>query len=586
MNYAIQFAETGHLCVATLHANSANQALDRIINFFPEERRHQLLMDLSLNITAMISQRLLPRENKMGRIAAMEIMLASPLISDLIFRGEVAMIKDIMAKSTRLGMQTFDQALFQLYEDGAISYEEAMRNADSKNELRLKIKLQSKREGTASAEHAESLQLAEEEKEAGSKRSDRNGSLRMNVKPLFKLMVDKKASDLFFTTYAPVMIKIDGKIMPVNQVELTPKMVRQAALELMNEQQLEQFTRDLEIDFAISEARPRAVPRQRIPPARQRRDGAAVHHAELPQLDELGMPEIIKDMIMLRRGLILMVGASGSGKSTTLGRDDRFPQQEFGVAHRHDRRPDRVPAQQPEVDRQSARGGARHVVLPPRAAQRDARSARRHPDRRDPRPRDDASRDRPCGHRPSWRSRRCTRTTRRRRSTASSTCIPNDQHKQVLMDLSQYVRVIISQRLVRSKEGKRVAAVEIMLNTPHISELILKGDISNVKEAFKDTKEPGMQSFDQALFDLYRRGAISMEEALSNADSRVEPRSQNQLRLEESSARRPRWAARRWCRPLPPGRPEFVAPIAGSGPARANQFSAAAAAVPFERTAA
>jgi twitching motility protein PilU len=165
MNYAIQFAETGHLCVATLHANSANQALDRIINFFPEERRHQLLMDLSLNITAMISQRLLPRENKMGRVAAMEIMLATPLISDLIFRGEVAMIKDIMAKSTRLGMQTFDQALFQLYEDAIISYEEAMRNADSKNELRLKIKLQSKREGSAAVDQGENLQLAEEERE-------------------------------------------------------------------------------------------------------------------------------------------------------------------------------------------------------------------------------------------------------------------------------------------------------------------------------------------------------------------------------------------------------------------------------------
>jgi len=166
MNYAIQFAETGHLCVATLHANSANQALDRIINFFPEERRHQLLMDLSLNITAMISQRLLPRDNKMGRVAAMEIMLATPLISDLIFRGEVAQIKDIMAKSTRLGMQTFDQALFQLYEDSIISYEEAMRNADSKNELRLKIKLQSQREGAAQAEQGESLQLAAEEKES------------------------------------------------------------------------------------------------------------------------------------------------------------------------------------------------------------------------------------------------------------------------------------------------------------------------------------------------------------------------------------------------------------------------------------
>jgi twitching motility protein PilU len=166
MQYGIQFAETGHLCVATLHANSANQALDRIINFFPEERRHQLLMDLSLNITAMISQRLIPRENGLGRVAAMEIMLASPLISDLIYRGEVAAIKDVMAKSNRLGMQTFDQALFQLYEDGAISYEEALRNADSKNELRLKIKLQSKRESDSSSEHAESLALADEEKAA------------------------------------------------------------------------------------------------------------------------------------------------------------------------------------------------------------------------------------------------------------------------------------------------------------------------------------------------------------------------------------------------------------------------------------
>jgi twitching motility protein PilU len=163
MQYGIQFAETGHLCVATLHANSANQALDRIINFFPEERRHQLLMDLSLNIKAMISQRLIPRENGMGRAAAMEIMLASPLISDLIFRGEVAAIKDIMAKSNRLGMQTFDQALFRLYEDGAITYEEAMRNADSKNELRLRIKLESKRESDTAREHAESLALAEDE---------------------------------------------------------------------------------------------------------------------------------------------------------------------------------------------------------------------------------------------------------------------------------------------------------------------------------------------------------------------------------------------------------------------------------------
>jgi twitching motility protein PilU len=146
MEYCIQFAETGHLVLATLHANSSNQALDRVINFFPEERREQLLMDMSLNIRALISQRLIPREGGAGRIAAMEIMLNSPLIQDLIFRGEVAKIKEVMARSTRIGMKTFDQALFDLFETGAISYEDALRNADSKNELRLRVKLESKRE--------------------------------------------------------------------------------------------------------------------------------------------------------------------------------------------------------------------------------------------------------------------------------------------------------------------------------------------------------------------------------------------------------------------------------------------------------
>jgi twitching motility protein PilU len=165
MEYGIQFAETGHLVLATLHANSANQALDRIINFFPEERREQLLMDLSLNIRSFISQRLIPRESGSGRIAAMEIMLNSPLISDLIFKGEVAAIKEVMAKSNRLGMKTFDQALFELYETGMISYEDALRNADSKNEVRLRIKLESKRETKLTDEAGASLRIMEEETE-------------------------------------------------------------------------------------------------------------------------------------------------------------------------------------------------------------------------------------------------------------------------------------------------------------------------------------------------------------------------------------------------------------------------------------
>jgi twitching motility protein PilU len=341
----------------------------------------------------------------------------------------------------------------------------------------------------------------------------------MNVKPLFKLMVDKKASDLFFTTFSPVMIKIDGKIMPVNQVELSPKMVRQAALELMNETQLEQFTRDLEIDFAISEP---GLGRFRVNVFHQRGNVAMVLRfitPELPQLDELGMPEILKDMIMLRRGLILMVGASGSGKSTTLA---------AMIDHRNKNSASHIVTIEDPIEflhsNQKSIVNQREVGLDTHSYHRALRSAMREaPDViligevRDRETMQAAIDLAGTGH-------LAIATLHANNSPETLDRIinmyPNDQHKQVLMDLAQYVRVIVSQRLVRSKEGKRVAAVEVMLNTPHISEMILKGDISSVKEAFKDTKEPGMQSFDQALFDLYKRGLIGMDEALSNADSR------------------------------------------------------------------
>ena len=341
----------------------------------------------------------------------------------------------------------------------------------------------------------------------------------MNVKPLFKLMVDKKASDLFFTTYAPVMIKIDGKIMPVNQVELTPKMVRQAALELMNEGQLEKFTKELEIDFAISEP---GMGRFRINVFHQRGNVAMVLRfitPELPQLEALGMPEILKDMIMLRRGLILMVGASGSGKSTTLA---------AMVDHRNKSSASHIVTIEDPIEflhtNQKSIVNQREVGLDTLTYHRALRSAMREaPDViligeiRDRETMQAAIDLAGTGH-------LAIATLHANNSPETLDRIinmyPNDAHKQVLMDLAQYVRVIISQRLVRSKDGKRVAAVEVMLNTPHIQEMILKGDISSVKEAFKDTKEPGMQSFDQALFELYKKGLISMEEALSNADSR------------------------------------------------------------------
>ena len=341
----------------------------------------------------------------------------------------------------------------------------------------------------------------------------------MNVKPLFKLMVDKKASDLFFTTYSPVMIKIDGKIMPVNQVDLTPKMVRQAALELMNEQQLEQFTRDFEIDFAISEP---GLGRFRVNVFHQRGNVAMVLRfvtADLPTLESLGMPDILKDMIMLRRGLILMVGASGSGKSTTLA---------AMIEHRNKNSASHIVTIEDPIEflhsNQKSIVNQREVGLDTLSYHRALRSAMREaPDVvligeiRDRETMQAAIDLAGTGH-------LAIATLHANNSPETLDRIinmyPNEQHKQVLMDLAQYLRVIISQRLVRSKEGRRVAAVEVMLNTPHISELILKGDISRVKEAFKDAKEPGMQSFDHALFDHYRRGAISMDEALSNADSR------------------------------------------------------------------
>ena len=164
MEYAVAFAETGHLCMATLHANSANQALDRIINFFPEERRAQLLMDLSLNLKAVVSQRLVSRADGQGRRAAIEILLNSPFVADLIFKGEVHAIKELMAKSREMGMQTFDQALYELYETGEVGYEDALRNADSISELKLNIKLNSKRARTDNQQPKRELTMHEEPK--------------------------------------------------------------------------------------------------------------------------------------------------------------------------------------------------------------------------------------------------------------------------------------------------------------------------------------------------------------------------------------------------------------------------------------
>ncbi len=168
MEFGIQFAETGHLALATLHANNANQALDRIINFFPEERRQQLLMDMSANLRGLISQRLIKHRDGKGRVAAIEVLLNSPLIKDLILKGELHEIKPIMAKSNELGMKTFDQALFDLYEKDLITYDDALRYADAMNELRLRIKLEGKAaKGRDAMDGIDHLSLEETREEQG-----------------------------------------------------------------------------------------------------------------------------------------------------------------------------------------------------------------------------------------------------------------------------------------------------------------------------------------------------------------------------------------------------------------------------------
>ena len=341
----------------------------------------------------------------------------------------------------------------------------------------------------------------------------------MNVKPLFKLMVEKKASDLFFAPFAPAKIKIDGKIMPVNKLEMTPKMVKQAAIELMDEDLLEAFNRELEVDFAISEA---GLGRFRVNVFHQRGNVAMVLRyitAEMPTLEELGMPDQLKDLVMLKRGLVLMVGAAGAGKSTTLA---------AMINHRNEKTSSHIitiedPIEFLHPNIQSI-VNQREVGLDTKSYERALKSAMRAaPDLiqigeiRDRVSMQAAIDMAGTGHLvlATLHSNNAPETLDR-----IINLFPQEQHAQVYMDLGHYLRAIISQRLVRSRTGKRVAAVELMLNTPHIKDLILKGDISEVKEALRDSDEKGMQNFDDALLSLYKAGTITLEEAMTNADSR------------------------------------------------------------------
>jgi twitching motility protein PilU len=362
--------------------------------------------------------------------------------------------------------------------------------------------------------------MAKSSEEAAMVMTDASAPQMLNTRPLFKLMVERKASDLFFTSNAPVKIKIEGQILPVNKQILSPETVRQAAYGLMTPEQAEHFNEELEIDFALSE---HGLGRFRVNVFYQRGYPAIVLRyitADMPKLDGLGMPQVYKDLVMLKRGLILMVGAAGSGKSTTLA---------AMIDYRNENCSDHIltiedPIEYLHTNKKSL-VNQREVGLDTKSYERALRSAMRAaPDViligeiRDRETMEAAIYLAGTGHLciSTLHANNCAETLDR-----IINLFPNDQHNQVFLDLSQYLRAVLSQRLVMGKNGKRVAAAEVMLNTPHISELIKKGDVVGVKEAVRSTTEKDMQSFDVALFTLYKQGKIDLEEALKNADSRT-----------------------------------------------------------------
>jgi twitching motility protein PilU len=342
----------------------------------------------------------------------------------------------------------------------------------------------------------------------------------LNTKPLFKLMVEKKASDLFFTSNAPIKIKIEGQILPVNKQVLTPETVRQTSFAIMSPEQREHFQKEWELDFAVSEP---GLGRFRVNVFMQRGYPAMVMRyitADMPRLDSLGLPATVAELIMLKRGLILMVGATGSGKSTSLAAminyrnetsSDHIVTIEDPIEFLHTNKRSIVNQREVGLDTKSYARALRGVV-------RAAPDVILIGEIRDKDGMDAAIHLAGTGHLvlATLHANNCAESLDR-----IINMFPREQHAQIFLDLSQYLRAIMAQRLIMGKDSRRIAAMEVMINTPHIGTLIKKGDVVSIKEAISLSGEKGIQSFDAALHELYKQGRIGLEEALLNADSRA-----------------------------------------------------------------
>jgi twitching motility protein PilU len=342
----------------------------------------------------------------------------------------------------------------------------------------------------------------------------------LNTKPLFKLMVEKKASDLFFTSNAPIKIKIEGQIMPVNKQVLSPETVRQTAFALMSPEQRDHFLNEWELDFAVSEP---GLGRFRVNVFMQRGFPAMVMRyitADMPRIDSLGLPQVVTELTLLKRGLILMVGATGSGKSTTLAAminyrnensSDHIVTIEDPIEFLHTNKRSLVNQREVGLDTKSYSRALRGVV-------RAAPDVILIGEIRDKEGMEAAINLAGTGHLvlATLHANNCAESLDR-----IINMFPREQHNQIFLDLSQYLRTIMAQRLVMGRDSRRVAAVEIMINTPHIATLIKKGDVVSIKEAINASSDKSIQSFDTSLHELYKQGRIGLEEALANADSRA-----------------------------------------------------------------